>query len=374
MAATLPASLQRQLQVASLISSGSASVYIWDLLNNLRAEYGMLTQSRFGLASVAYLASRIGALVYSLGILIFSSGHLSAVAFVLFFLSNIPAYPLHDCIAFLSAFQSFYPVASAGSAFLFFVRLRAVYDGHRPITIIFGFLWLCVVGTSIFVPATGTSLSINHQCLYTGGKSFTGTAGVVAMVYDTAVFFAISYQLVSNYGLDYGLGGATNTRGERLKMLFSGANLPVYSKALLTDGQVYYLITVLMNIVVTVLVYVPQDIQVYHGIAVSPGLVLTSIMATRVYRRTKLGLIGKSSGLPLTLPNVTTNRPRLSLTVDFSTLPPPSTLGRGGERSTQSGTSGTSGSASRAPRTPSKLTDSESFVLSSLPGHDSSQG
>ncbi|KAJ7866639.1 hypothetical protein B0H14DRAFT_2732821, partial [Mycena olivaceomarginata] len=81
---------------------------------------------------------------------------------------------------------------------LFFLRLRAIWGGDRLITILFGFLWL----------AAGTARS--------------------------------------------------QTRRVQLTALFSGSNLPAFSKSLFTDGQVYY-------------------IAVYHSILVIPNVLLTSI-------------------------------------------------------------------------------------------------
>jgi hypothetical protein len=47
-------------------------------------------------------------------------------------------------------------------------------------------------------------------------------------------------------------------------------------------------ITVIINIVTTVMIYVPGISAVYHSILVIPNVLLTSIMACRVYRNTRL--------------------------------------------------------------------------------------
>jgi hypothetical protein len=52
------------------------------------------------------------------------------------------------------------------------------------------------------------------------------------------------------------------------------------------------------NIVATLLVYIPVD-PAYHGLTVVPSVTLTSIMACRVYRGTKLGIPRGSGDLSL---------------------------------------------------------------------------
>ncbi|KAF7316138.1 hypothetical protein MIND_00131900 [Mycena indigotica] len=245
--------LHRQLQVVSLVFAGTASVCVWDVLNNLQAEYRMLKKSKFGLASVAYIASRVGSLIYSLGILLFST------------------YPLQDCAASLHAFEAFYPIATTGSAYLFYARLRAVSGFNRAITFTFALLWLCVLGTSLLIPIVGKAASVNNVCLYTSSDDYSGAAGITILVYDTAVFLTISYQLVGNYGLD--VDPTDSARGtacswDRARWFISGKNLPAFSKTLLTEGQVYYMITVLVNVVAIALVYAPQDLASWHAVSI----------------------------------------------------------------------------------------------------------
>jgi hypothetical protein len=149
-----------------------------------------------------------------------------------------PAYPLAACNTAYLAFDSFYPIGVSASALLFFFRVRAVYSGDRIVSAVFGFLWLAVLGSSITIPvgAGATSFGDPAVCIATRIEPYVGSSGIVLTVYDTLVFVAISYRLVSNFE-----GMQKQTRWERLTSLFTGANLPAFSKALLTDGQVYYL-------------------------------------------------------------------------------------------------------------------------------------
>ncbi|KAF7368430.1 hypothetical protein MVEN_00166000 [Mycena venus] len=278
----IPAYLQKQIQVSAYVFAGSTAVFTWDILNNLRSDYSLLFKQSVSLATLAYFAARFGSLVYVLGFTIFAS------------------YPLEACNTAYIAFNSFYPVGVSAAAFLFFLRVRAIYIGDRLVTIIFGFLWLAVLASSITIPIGGTAASIGSpsECIVLRVEGYVGSSGIIITVHDTIVFFTISYRLVSNFA-----NAERQTRGEQMKELFSGANLPAFSKALFTDGQMYYMITVISNIVSTLMVYIPTVSPIYHGLLVVPNVTLTCLMACRVYRNTKLGGTLRGSG-DLTLPTL----------------------------------------------------------------------
>ncbi|KAJ7657143.1 hypothetical protein B0H17DRAFT_1021288 [Mycena rosella] len=288
----LPADIQRQIQVSAYVFSGTTAVLFWDILNNLGSDYSILFKQKFHWTGLVYVVCRIGSAVYALGFTIFVST------------------PLRDCSGVHLAFNIFYPIGVSATALLFFLRLRAIYGGDRFITILFGFLWLAVLGSSMTVPISGTARSVGNppECLIGHPKSYAGSPGIIITVHDTLVYFAISYRLVSNFShLD-----GKQTRRAQLTALFSGSNLPAFSKSLFTDGQMYYMITVIFNIVTTLLVYMPGVSAVYHSILVIPNLTLTSIMACRVYRNTKL-IIHHSP--ELSLPTLNSRDPNIPLSV-----------------------------------------------------------
>ncbi|KAJ7288813.1 hypothetical protein C8J57DRAFT_1166515 [Mycena rebaudengoi] len=278
----IPASLQRPLQIAAYVFAGSTAVLVWDILNNLRNDYSLLSRHKMSLATAAYVISRIASLVYTLGFTLFTT------------------YPLSACNTAFIVFNSFYPIAVSSAAFLFFFRVRAIYNNSRVATVIFGVLWLAVLATSITVPVSGRGTSIGNppQCVTLARHGARGgSSGITITIHDTIVFFAISYRLVANFA------HGQQTRGTQLKELLSGASLPAFSKSLFTDGQMYYMVTVASNIVTTVLVYVPTSSPLYHGIMVIPNVTLTSMMACRVYRNTMLGLT-RGGGKELSLPTL----------------------------------------------------------------------
>ncbi|KAJ7023377.1 hypothetical protein C8F04DRAFT_1401752 [Mycena alexandri] len=256
----LPPDLQKQIEVAAYVFAGSTAVFVWDILNNL-------------------------------------------------------PYPLPDCDTAYIAFNTFYPIGVSGAAFLFFFRVRAIFQRERIPTIIFGCLWLAVLASSISSTISSGAIGLGDPTVCVVAprhvSAISGLAGIVLMVHDTVIFFAISYRLISNFR------GEQQTPGEQVKALFSGANLPAFPKSLFTDGQMYYMIAVVANIVTTMMAYVPVR-PVYRGFLVIPNVTLTSIMACRVYRNTILDVIHRSADL--TLPTLNTLG-RSRNTIPLSVIP-----------------------------------------------------
>lgn len=123
---------------------------------------------------------------------------------------------------------------------------------------------------------------------------------------------------------------------------FSGANMPAFSKALLLDGQMYYMcvkncvllpspviehfsteflsvfsrFTVISNIAVTIVAFIPSISPVYRSFLVVPNAAIMSIMGCRVYRNTKLKIDRGDSELSLPMLNpMGPNRNTIPLTV-----------------------------------------------------------
>ncbi|KAJ6533981.1 hypothetical protein DFH09DRAFT_1043577 [Mycena vulgaris] len=299
-AGQLPAELQREIQLSAYVLVGCTAVLIWDVLNNLRNDYMLLFKRRFHVTSGAYVVSRLASLVYLLG-------------FTIFF-----THPIQACDTAFVAFNSFYPLVISVSTFLFLFRVRGVYGGDRLVTATFGFLWLIVVATSMTVPFRGNAIGFGdprHCVLVNAGEntSVSGIAGIALAVYDTLSFFAISYRLVSNFRHSEEL-----TCGEQVRTFFNGANLPAFSKALFTDGQMYYMITAATNCAAILLVYLPNTVldanSIYHGVMLPTSMTVLSIMACRVYRNTKLRVWEPS------LPTVKSGGPGRDLTTPLSVV------------------------------------------------------
>ncbi|KIK53983.1 hypothetical protein GYMLUDRAFT_106732, partial [Collybiopsis luxurians FD-317 M1] len=262
----LPSSVAFQLQIKSYIFAGASGIFVWDILSNLTADWNLfrLAKNRYALAA------------YTL-----SSGVVTACMATSLNVASI-AYPVGNCKLGDIAVDCFFPVGIAGSCFLFFLRARAVYMNRLYIVAIFAFLWLSVLAACITVPFGTVSDSINIEdtpyCVTVATEDFAKAAVIVPTVYDTVIFLAISYKLMS-YGF-------SDNHGFRHRIL--GTNLPAFSRAMLRDGQKYYLVTVLSNLVTIALGCSPVN-PAYQSVFTVPNMMLTNIMACYVYRHTVLG-------------------------------------------------------------------------------------
>jgi len=70
-----------------------------------------------------------------------------------------------------------------------------------------------------------------------------------------------------------------------------GEYLPTFSKALLQDGQVYYLVSVTSNIIVAVITWTVVVPVAYRVALTIFNVAVTNMMACRVYRHTKFGYL-----------------------------------------------------------------------------------
>ncbi|KAJ6537496.1 hypothetical protein DFH09DRAFT_1400206 [Mycena vulgaris] len=271
----LPPDLAGQVETLRYVWAGTAAVFIWDVLNNLKADYELLFNYNIRWPVVAYFTSRIVCLVYVIGFTIFLT------------------YPVGGCRFLDLVLDSLYPVAVPATSLLFFFRVRAIYAGNRTVTIVFGLLWLAELAACITVPfgTGGVNIGATPYCIIAELAPYTGAASIMPTVFDTAVFVAISYRFVGNTHLKY-------SWREMCCALVSGAALPVFSKALFRDGQVYYMITVLSNIALSVMVYAPGVSPGSRSLPVVLNLMLTSVMACRVYRHTRLRLAQASQIVP----------------------------------------------------------------------------
>ena len=99
----------------------------------------------------------------------------------------------------------------------------------------FSLLWLSVVGGTVTAPVglKGAPIGSTDYCMVSGAEVYVSASVIIPLVYDTAVFFAITYRLAAS---PYAL--ATTEAG--FWKALAGNYLPGLSKLLLKDGQSYY--------------------------------------------------------------------------------------------------------------------------------------
>ncbi|KDR70732.1 hypothetical protein GALMADRAFT_127627 [Galerina marginata CBS 339.88] len=263
-----------QTTVFYYASVGSLAVYIWDVLNNLKNDYKLVTQYRVSPPTLIYFLARWSTLVY--------------------FLCNVIEYtaPIGNCRLYGLRTGWLYPLAYGSTSLLFFIRVRAIYHGNSYVAAFFFVLWLGVVAGTSTIPWAIRAAEIGPtKYCFTGANvpSYLSASGAITLAFDTLVYLAISWKLTR----DRYISQHRSTGG--MLSLFSGQNLPMFSKGLLQDGQVYYLSTASIQLISMTLFGIHSIPLVYRLILGIPTQAIMNIMACRVFRHTKFGVFHKVS-------------------------------------------------------------------------------
>ncbi|KDR73157.1 hypothetical protein GALMADRAFT_158289 [Galerina marginata CBS 339.88] len=272
-AAYLPPALVFELSILNYIYVGALSVMVWDVLNNLKADYLILTKRRIKLPTLIYWISRLSTLVWLLMIVVFQTA------------------PIGHCARIARVMSGILAVAISSTSLLFFLRLRGVYKDNIYVVFSFFILWLAVCGGSLADAITiiGTNVGPTKYCTQGNFTSVVSMSGLVVVVDDTLVFLAISWRVMKFSPSNVWTLKSTLTR------FFRGTDLPAFAKALLQDGQAYYLSTIFFSFATTIITYTGSISPVYRAMFGNPNLMLMNVMACRVFRNTKLGLYREST-------------------------------------------------------------------------------
>ncbi|KAF8199057.1 hypothetical protein BJ912DRAFT_950735, partial [Pholiota molesta] len=259
-----------QISVATYLRVASLAVMIWDILDNVSNDSKLLFRTRIGVPTVVYFVSRFGSLAYALSGNIFSTAGTG------------------NCIHFETVTDAFYPISISCTALLFFFRLRAIYNQDRIVVVGFFLLWLGVLASTILIPIgiLGGYIGNTKYCVDVDVPN-SAYAGIFApLIHDTMVFLAISWRLARNSHMEMNFQ-------EGIKVAIFGRYLPTFTKSLLRDGQRYYLISLISNLVVVVMVFDTSVPIPLRSMGAMSNVVVTNIMASRVFRRTKFGQLMK---------------------------------------------------------------------------------
>ena len=148
---------------------------------------------------------------------------------------------ISTCIMFERLVVFFYCATVVFTSLLFFFRTRAVFNTYPWVVAFFAGLWLAVLGgclafiVDIFDPTPVDPATNSPMCIKPGMNPFVAAATVIPLINDTFVFLAISWRLSRNSYDDHTLKSG-------IRFFIFGEYLPVFSKVLFKDGQVYYLL------------------------------------------------------------------------------------------------------------------------------------
>ncbi|KAF9047787.1 hypothetical protein BJ165DRAFT_1387746 [Panaeolus papilionaceus] len=267
--AFLPPDVAWEATVAIFVLVACLTVMVWDILNNLGSDYLLLTRRKFGFPTAVYFVSRLGTLCYILGTVIVNTapiGHCRQAGFVA---------------------NAFLPFAVPSSSLLLFFQARAMYMHNRYIVALFAFLWLAVFAGTIPILATTmtSSLGPTDYCVtFAAFRSFYTIPLITTVIYDTILFSATVLRVYQCSMAD------TDDMKATVETFVFGKHLPLLSKALLKNGQAYFLSTVAVSLLNLVVYYIDALPQSYRLIMGEPDIVLINIMACRIYRNTRLGI------------------------------------------------------------------------------------
>ncbi|KAF5345783.1 hypothetical protein D9758_011904 [Tetrapyrgos nigripes] len=237
---------------ATYLVVGVTGMFLWDMLSHVGMDWRLLFEYRVGLPTFVYFLSRISTMAYLIVQTIFVTA------------------PLPDCNKAVFAQLGCYFVAAASTSFLFFLRIRAIYNGARFVIIVYSLLWLLNLGCYILTFFTVGGMNIG-----------------------------ISAKLYTSHNISVNAGTTTERRSWRngfaivrdVKQFFSGNNLPRLSRTLLKDGQVYYLVVFLTTALIILLNFTPSPAPAFHLMTITPHIALANSMAGYVYRNVRFGII-----------------------------------------------------------------------------------
>ncbi|KAF9257385.1 hypothetical protein L218DRAFT_1080953 [Marasmius fiardii PR-910] len=268
--AFLEPDVANSLEVARYLCVVALGGYIWDVAINLANDYRLLFKYRIHYPTVAYYLSRISTMGYM-------------VTSTVFLVGNVP-----NCEAVQIGVGVFYILSTGFTSFLFLLRVVAVWNRNKWIMGIFTVLWLATVGVAVTAPVgIGEGhIGTTQACLFTRVAVYTESTAITSMIYDSAVFLAITYRILVNSLYE------ENPSAQFKTFIGSGRSfLPTLSRNLLRSGQHYYLVALSGNIVNLVMLKVPNIALLYHAMCSIPVIAIVNSMACIVYRQIKFGLI-----------------------------------------------------------------------------------
>ncbi|KZP09494.1 hypothetical protein FIBSPDRAFT_233851 [Athelia psychrophila] len=210
-------SLLEQLEAGVALSQLNAALVVviaWDILICFEEEVDFAVRCRFNPSSMVYFASRIGILLWGILCLMMEND------------------PLSNCEVGWGITATISVIAGSATALLFVVRVCAVYDQSKAVKIFFTIFWLAIPVSTTLVAIYGRATHMGSPtCSISGIQYFTSTNLWVTAAFDTSVFLAITWRIIS-----YSTACKIS-----LWRSFRGAGLPRICRELLQSGQLFYL-------------------------------------------------------------------------------------------------------------------------------------
>lgn len=140
-----------------------------------------------------------------------------------------------NCDTLLKVAAWLLAVSTPCNAFLWLIRIRAIFAHSRRTICTFTLLWGTTFA-SILTPLNfvgGQFILANRICLVQETRVWAAIGFITILAFDTAVFITITAKVLSV--------NMANTWSDRAKMFFGRKHLGSLSKALLHSGQQFYM-------------------------------------------------------------------------------------------------------------------------------------
>ncbi|KZP25787.1 hypothetical protein FIBSPDRAFT_949899 [Athelia psychrophila] len=267
MTSSIPPAVEAELFAArqeAYIFTASFVAYAYDWLLSAPEEVELVSKRGLTWPIAIYFASRLSECLHIVitGVIILA--------------------PVGDCVAIFIATGVFSTMSIATTSYLFLLRVRAVYLQSRPITIVFGGLWLTMIALVILANA---STHVAHvpgtQFCTSTDTTYFSLQSISSFVNDSLIFLAISYRLASNSATEL------TWRSWALSII-KGKGLYHLSRSLMKTGQLYYTAIILFFFVNLIMIKSPLVPPVMHYALVNTYIAFTNIMACKIFRGTAL--------------------------------------------------------------------------------------
>jgi hypothetical protein len=149
------------------------------------------------------------------------------------YLTSDSVAPFPDCNAILRSIAIIAIFVTITSGYLFLVRVRAIFHGHRWLLGLFTLLWVAVGATSLLVPfsVSGHHIEGSQQCIPIDMHPRTGVYAFIYIVNHVLIFICTSWKLVT---IQHGMNGS-------MRNILRGQGFSNISAVLWSSGQLYFL-------------------------------------------------------------------------------------------------------------------------------------
>ncbi|KAF9074176.1 hypothetical protein BDP27DRAFT_1317425 [Rhodocollybia butyracea] len=294
----------RSLVVFSYVMQMTAMIMIWDIVIHIADDVELLSlPGRCQPPTIIHFLSRLLSLVYSCVVIADNASICK---------------PSLTLAAIATNF-----IAIVLTQFQFFIRVKVIYcEGSQLKTGFFLVLWLLASGGASFtVDFVGPSICMMHPT-DTGFWIRMSFPVIAIFVYDSCVFLAISRRIYNlsllfihaNPRLNHSAtecGSASEGGRPSLMQNFkarvlalAGRELPSLTRAILQDGQFYYLISITTSATTLALLLNTSIFPRYRPLLVSLHSVILNVTAGHVFREVRLGRMRERelSAVAFTLP------------------------------------------------------------------------